>query len=414
MDFLLQDVMHAPFWIAVLQIIFVNIILSGDNAVVIAMACLTLPPKQRLWGMILGAGVAVLLRVIFTLVIAQAMAFPFLKLVGGALLFYVAIKLITGDADGEDEDVESAQTLWRAVRIVAIADIVMSLDNVIAIAAAAESAAAQVDLAHAAALKTTLIIIGLATSVPLIIAGSAILMALLDRYRVLVWGGGALLGWIAGEVMVNDVYMANVFSEPVLHVLHIWGGPVGALFTVGYGYVVVGRHRRLVLDEILAGVAVVVWIIVDRVNDGLFGGASPNLLEDLECPRGTGAGDDRRLCRRPEPVARRTGGSVDRQRANSPQDQGGLEKSAGRTCRFLMVEATSEARRQRAMNETPRSVQFAPRIGASACPHDCPSTCALEVEVLDGHTDRADPWRPRTTAIRPGSSAPRSRAMPSA
>src|SRR5712691_11190497 len=147
MDFLLQDMMHGPFWIAVLQIIFVNIILSGDNAVVIAMACLTLPPKQRLWGMVLGAGVAVLLRVIFTLVIAQAMTYPYLKLVGGALLFYVATKLVTEDADG---GVEGAQTPWRAVRIVAIADIVMSLDNVIAIAATAEIAAVQVDLAHAA------------------------------------------------------------------------------------------------------------------------------------------------------------------------------------------------------------------------------------------------------------------------
>src|SRR3954464_3376953 len=135
-----QDMTHGPFWIGVLQIIFVNIILSGDNAVVIAMACLTLPPRQRLWGMILGAGVAVLLRVIFTLVIAQAMAYPYLKLIGGALLFYVAVKLVTEDADGDDEGVEGAQTLWRAVRIVAIADIVMSLDNVIAIAAAAETA----------------------------------------------------------------------------------------------------------------------------------------------------------------------------------------------------------------------------------------------------------------------------------
>src|SRR2546421_6690777 len=152
---------HGPFWIAVLQIIFVNIILSGDNAVVIAMACLTLPPKQRLWGMILGAGVAVLLRVMFTLVIAQAMAYPFLKLIGGALLFYVAIKLVTEDADGDDEGVEGAHTLWRAVRIVAIADIVMSLDNVIAIAAAAQTAAALVDLAHASAVKTILITFGL-------------------------------------------------------------------------------------------------------------------------------------------------------------------------------------------------------------------------------------------------------------
>jgi YjbE family integral membrane protein len=278
-DFLWQDMMHGPFWIAVLQIIFVNIILSGDNAVVIAMACLTLPPRQRLWGMILGAGVAVLLRVVFTLVIAQAMTYPYLKLVGGALLFYVAIKLVTEDADGDDAGVEGAQTLWRAVRIVAIADIVMSLDNVIAIAASAETAAAQVDLVHAAAVKATLIIFGLATSVPLIVAGSAILMALLERYRVLVWGGGALLGWIAGDVMVTDSALGGWFSEPVLHQLHIWGGPVGGIIVIGMGYMMVGKHRRLILDEILAGVALLIWIVVDRVNDSLFGGANPELLK---------------------------------------------------------------------------------------------------------------------------------------
>jgi YjbE family integral membrane protein len=278
-DFLLQDLAHAPFWFAVLQIIFVNIILSGDNAVVIAMACLTLPPKQRLWGMVFGAGVAVLLRVIFTLVIAQAMTYPYLKIVGGALLFYVAIKLVAEDADGDDEAVEGAHTLWRAVRIVAIADIVMSLDNVIAIAASAESAAAQVDLVHAASVKATLIIIGLATSVPLIVAGSAILMALLERYRVLVWGGGALLGWIAGDVMVNDPALAGYIGEPLLHQLHIWGGPVGGFFVLGMGYFLVGKHRRLILDEILAGVALAVWVVVDRVNDNLFGGASPDQLK---------------------------------------------------------------------------------------------------------------------------------------
>src|SRR5882672_28445 len=278
-DFILQDMTHGPFWIAVLQIIFVNIILSGDNAVVIAMACLTLPPRQRLWGMILGAGAAVLLRVIFTLVIAQAMTYPYLKLVGGALLFYVAIKLVTEDAAGEEGGVEGAQTLWRAVRIVAIADIVMSLDNVIAIAASAETAAAQVDVAHAAALKATLIIFGLATSVPLIIAGSAILMALLERYRVLVWGGGALLGWIAGDVMAADSVLDGWFSAPVLHQLHIWGGPVGGIIVVGMGYILVGKHRRLMLDEILAGVALLIWIVVDRMNDSLFGGPNLDLLK---------------------------------------------------------------------------------------------------------------------------------------
>jgi YjbE family integral membrane protein len=278
-DFLWQDFTHAPFWLAALKIIFVNVILSGDNAVVIAMACLTLPPKQRLWGMVLGAGVAVLLRVVFTLVIAQAMTYPFLKLVGGALLFYVATKLVTEDADGDDEGVEGAQTLWRAVRIVAIADIVMSLDNVIAIAATAEIAAAQVDLAHAASIKATLIVFGLATSVPLIVAGSAILMALLERYRVLVWGGGALLGWVAGDVMVTDPALNGWFSEPVLHQLHLWGGPVGGLIVLGLGYIIVGRHRRLILDEILAGVALVIWIVVERVNENMFGGANPDLLK---------------------------------------------------------------------------------------------------------------------------------------
>jgi YjbE family integral membrane protein len=277
-DFLLQDMAHGPFWIGVLQIIFVNIILSGDNAVVIAMACLTLPPKQRLWGMILGAGVAVLLRVIFTLVIAQAMTYPYLKLVGGALLFYVAIKLVAEDVDGEDQGVESAQTLWRAVRIVAIADIVMSLDNVIAIAASAESAAALVDIAHASALKATLIIFGLATSVPLIIVGSAILMALLERYRVLVWGGGALLGWIAGDVMAADPALSAWLSAPALHQLHIWGGPVGGVIVIVAGYILVGKHRRLMLDEILAGIALLIWIVVDRVNDTLFGGPNPELV----------------------------------------------------------------------------------------------------------------------------------------
>ena len=155
MDFMWQDITHAPFWIAALQIIGVNIILSGDNAVVIAMACLSLPPRQRLWGMVLGAGAAVVLRVLFTLVVAEAMTYPFLKLVGGALLFWVAIKLVTEDAD-EDSEMQAGETLWRAVRIVVIADIVMSLDNVIAIAAAAELAAAQVDPSHASAIKAAL------------------------------------------------------------------------------------------------------------------------------------------------------------------------------------------------------------------------------------------------------------------
>lgn len=270
MDFLWQDMTHAPFWIAAGQIILVNIILSGDNAVVIAMACMTLPPKQRLWGMVLGAGVAVLLRVVFTLVVAQAMAYPYLKLVGGALLFYVAIKLVTEDADGEDGGVEGAETLWRAVRIVAIADIVMSLDNVIAIAASAEIAAAQVDIAHAAAIKSTLIIFGLATSVPLIVAGAALIMALLARYRVLVWGGGALLGWVAGHIMATDPAVSRWLAEHTVETVHTWGGPIGGIIVMAAGYWIVRKHRSLEFDELFAGVALAIWIIVNYVSERMY------------------------------------------------------------------------------------------------------------------------------------------------
>src|SRR5258707_5515698 len=150
---------QTAFWVALLKIMWINVLLSGDNAVVIAMACLGLPPRQRLWGMILGAGVAVVLRIIFTVVIAQLMLLPYLKIAGGLALFYIAAKLLVPEDPDEDE-VEAVEHLWRAVRIIAVADIVMSLDNVIAIAAAAQG-------------NFALILIGLAVSIPLIVAGAA-------------------------------------------------------------------------------------------------------------------------------------------------------------------------------------------------------------------------------------------------
>jgi YjbE family integral membrane protein len=241
-DFLFLDFTQMAFWVAVLQIIGVNIILSGDNAVVIAMACRGLPPHQRLWGMVLGAGVAVLLRILFTMVVAQAMGYPYLKLVGGVLLLWVAVKLVVPE-DSDEEGVKAADNLWRAVWIVTIADIVMSLDNVIAIAASAETAASAVDPAHAVAIKATLIIFGLATSVPLIIAGSALLMALLERYPILVWGGGALLGWVAGDIITKDGALLNFVSAEKLEQLHYWAASAGALFVLGMGFLLT-RGRR--------------------------------------------------------------------------------------------------------------------------------------------------------------------------
>jgi YjbE family integral membrane protein len=236
------DFLAPAFWVAVTQIIGINIILSGDNAVVIALACRMLPPRQRFWGMILGAGVAVLLRVLFTLVVAEAMAYPWLKLVGGVLLLWVAVKLVVPEEEDGEGKIAASENLWRAVWIIAVADIVMSLDNVIAIAAAAETAAVRVDLAHASMIKATLIIFGLATSIPLIIAGSALLMALLDRFPILVWAGAALLGWVAGDIMVKDGVLLKVLSPEVLETLHYWAAAAGAVFVVGLGYLI--RHMR--------------------------------------------------------------------------------------------------------------------------------------------------------------------------
>jgi YjbE family integral membrane protein len=188
------DMGRAEFWAALARIMWINILLSGDNAVVIAMACRGLPARQRIWGMVLGAGVAVLLRILFTGIVASLMLLPYLKIVGGLLLFYVAAKLLVPD-DPDDDETEAVQHLWRAVRIVALADIIMSLDNVIAIAAAAGG-------------KLALLAIGLAISIPLIVAGAALIMSLLDRFPILVWAGAALLGWIVGEVIVTDPVIA--------------------------------------------------------------------------------------------------------------------------------------------------------------------------------------------------------------
>jgi YjbE family integral membrane protein len=183
------DVGDAGFWVAVVQIIWINILLSGDNAVVIALACRALPPQQRLWGMAIGAGVASVLLIVFTGIVATLMTLPFLKLVGGVALFWVAYNLVLPDTD--DQEIEAVGTLWRAIRIVVVADIVMSLDNVIAVAGAAHG-------------NYLLLGLGLAISIPVVIAGSAAIMAVLARLPILVWAGAAMLGFIAGGLIATD------------------------------------------------------------------------------------------------------------------------------------------------------------------------------------------------------------------
>jgi YjbE family integral membrane protein len=185
-----QADLHKPaFWLAVGKMIWINVLLSGDNALVIAMACRGLRPRLRLWGMVLGAGMAVILRILFTGITVTLMALPYLKLVGGLALLVIAAKLLVPEDEGDD--VTAGTSLWHAVRIVVVADIVMSLDNVIAVAAAANG-------------QLSLLVLGLAISIPLIIAGAALIMMLLDRFPVVIWLGALLLGWIAGDVIESD------------------------------------------------------------------------------------------------------------------------------------------------------------------------------------------------------------------
>jgi YjbE family integral membrane protein len=245
---LLSDMMLPAFWIAVGQIIWINILLSGDNAVVIALACRSLPPRQRFWGILLGAGAAVLLRIFFTIIIAQIMGVAFLKLVGGLLLLWIAVKLIVPSEEHGEESVKAGDTLMRAVWLVTVADIVMSLDNVIAIAAAAETAAARVDIAHALAIKTTLIVFGLATSVPLIIAGSALLMKVMERFPILVWAGAALLGWVAGEIIVKDVAVVGYLGQELVDKIHLWAAAAGAVLVLALGYFIRKMKGKEPLD----------------------------------------------------------------------------------------------------------------------------------------------------------------------
>lgn len=251
MDFLFTDMMQWAFWVAVGQIIWINILLSGDNAVVIALACRTLPPRQRFWGILLGAGAAVLLRIFFTIIIAQIMTMPYLKLAGGLALLWIAVKLIVPSEEHGEGSVKAGDTLMRAIWIVTIADIVMSLDNVIAIAAAAESAAMRVDAAHALAIKTTLIVFGLTTSVPLIIAGSALLMTVMERFPILVWAGAALLGWVAGEIMVKDAFVIGYLGQDLVDRIHLWTAAAGALFVVAVGWLVRRTKHKAPLEPSL-------------------------------------------------------------------------------------------------------------------------------------------------------------------
>ena len=230
--------LDTPFLVSVLQIVWIDLLLSGDNAVVIALACRALPPRQRRIGMLLGAGTAVALRIVFALVVSWLLAVPLLRVVGGGLLLWIAVKL----ALGEDEDahaVDESTSLWRAVRTIAVADAVMSLDNVVAIAAAAKG--------HA-----ELFVFGLLLSIPLIVMGAALITRLLQRFPAIVWAGAGLLGWIAGEMSTDPLFAGGLAGLP--HAA-TWAAAAGAILVVAVAALLTRRRavRTRVSDAVQRG-----------------------------------------------------------------------------------------------------------------------------------------------------------------
>ncbi len=223
------------FMFQLLKIMWINVLLSGDNAVVIALACRGLPDKTRKWGIIMGAAVAIVMRIAFTGIVATLMNVPWLKLVGALLLFWIALQLLN-EAD-EEKDVKESGSIWGAVRVIAVADLVMSLDNVIAIAAAAGG-------------NWTLIVLGLVISVPLIVFGAQLVIMMLSRWPWLVWFGAALLGWIAGELIADEQSLAGVFSAFHPKVVHYGLSIIGALIVVGLGYVLKQRHKAHAAEHV--------------------------------------------------------------------------------------------------------------------------------------------------------------------
>jgi YjbE family integral membrane protein len=224
------EFMHAPFWGAVLQIVFINVVLSGDDALAVAMACRALPPRQRIWGLVIGEILAVALLIVFAAMIARLLQWPYLRIIGGVALLYIAVKLLASEAGGKNDNGAPAQ-LWRAVRIVVAADLVMSFDNMLAVVQVAKG-------------DFVLIAIGLIVSVPIIICGAALVTALLRRLPILVWAGAALLGFVAGQTIVNDrAIVGSVGQFAGEKLADVAAGFAGALLVVAIGGV--RRHLRI-------------------------------------------------------------------------------------------------------------------------------------------------------------------------
>ncbi len=222
------DLSNPQFWMAVLQIILIDIVLSGDNAVVIALACRNLPERQRRLGIIWGVGGAIALRVTLTFFAVSLLALSYVKLVGAVLLLWIGVKLILPQHEEGGHEIKAAGNLMGAIRTIIVADLVMSLDNVIAVAAAARD-------------SVFLLIFGLALSIPLMVWASQLILRLMDRFPVIITIGGALLGWVALSMAISDPAIRD-WLLPYKSWLG-WVGPiVGAVMVVAVGKLLASRR----------------------------------------------------------------------------------------------------------------------------------------------------------------------------
>jgi YjbE family integral membrane protein len=236
---MLEYLVSAEFWVGLIKIIGVNIILSGDNAVVIALAARSLPPKQQTQAIIWGSGAAIVMRILLTLFAVALLTLPWLKIIGSLLLFWIGVKLLVPEDD--DAEIEASDQLLSAIKTILVADLVMSLDNVIAVAAAAGG-------------SVLLLILGLAISIPLVIFGATLLLKLMERFPVIITIGGALIGWVAGEMLVTDPVLEGwltgigvefVKAKPMIAglSLELLAGGVGVAIVVALGKWLAKRHE---------------------------------------------------------------------------------------------------------------------------------------------------------------------------
>jgi YjbE family integral membrane protein len=221
-----EEFLTVHFWVAVGQIIMIDILLGGDNAVVIALACRKLPPHQRFKGIMWGTAGAIVLRVVLIAFALSLLQIPYLKLIGAALLLWIGVKLLAPQDDDGHDNIQGSDKLWAAVKTVIVADLVMSVDNVIAIAGAATGAGADHQL--------PLVIFGLVVSIPIIVWGSQLVLKLMDRFPIIITVGGMLLGWIAGTMAMSDPAVRGLVPQTAA-----WSygaGAASALLVYGLGY----------------------------------------------------------------------------------------------------------------------------------------------------------------------------------